>query len=225
VKNPADYSRSSISYNAPYRARFFADVAMFFRIAWQFWRGFHFLRNTKRAVTIFGSARTPDDHPHCKIAYEVAYKIGQRGIAIVTGGGGAIMQASNRGALDAGAPSIGINIEIPKEQRPNPYLTRSLQCRYFFVRKVLLCRYSEAFIALPGGVGTLDELFEIITLIQTNKMKNRPLILVHREFWEGMLKWMREVLVPEGMIHQSDYDRIRVVDSADAVLTALEDCT
>jgi uncharacterized protein (TIGR00730 family) len=131
------------------------------------------------------------------------------------------MQASNRGALDAGAPSIGINIEIPKEQRPNPYLTRSLKCRYFFVRKVLLCRYSEAFIALPGGVGTLDELFEIITLIQTGKMKNRPLILVHREFWEGLLKWMREVLIPDGMIHQSDYDRLVVVDTAEEVAQIL----
>ena len=216
-----DTSRSSITYRAPYRARVVADVAMFLRIAFQFWRGFHFLRNTQRAVTIFGSARTPDEHPHCKIAYEVAHAIGKRGIAIVTGGGGAIMQASNRGALDAGAPSIGINIEIPKEQRPNPYLTRSLKCRYFFVRKVLLCRYSEAFIALPGGVGTLDELFEIITLIQTGKMKDRPLILVHREFWEGMLKWMREVLIHEGMIHQSDYDRIQVVDTADEVVSIL----
>jgi uncharacterized protein (TIGR00730 family) len=216
-----DTSRSSITYKAPYRARFVADVAMFFRIAFQFWRGFHFLRNTKRAVTIFGSARTPDDHPHCKIAFEVAREIGKHGIAIVTGGGGAIMQASNRGALAAGVPSIGINIEIPKEQQPNPYLTHSLKCRYFLVRKVLLCRYSEAFIALPGGVGTLDELFEIVTLIQTGKMKNRPLVLVHREFWEGMLKWMREVLIPEGMIHQSDYDRLIVVDTAEEVVAAL----
>lgn len=216
-----DFSRSSISYTAPYRARFFADVAMFFRIGFQFWKGFHFLRNTRRAVTIFGSARTPDHHPYCAIAYQIALEIAKKNIAIITGGGGAIMQAANRGAIDAGAPSIGINIEIPMEQRANPYLTRSLKCRYFFVRKVLLSRYSEAFIALPGGFGTLDELFEIITLVKTKKMKERPLVLIGTEFWGGLLKWAKEVLVRDGMISEIEYQSIHVVDTPEEALKLL----
>ena len=216
-----DFSRSSISYKAPYRARFFADVAMFFRIGFQFWRGFHFLRNTRRAVTLFGSARTPDHHPYCQIAYQIAHEIAKKDIAIITGGGGAIMQAANRAAIDAGAPSIGINIEIPMEQRSNPFLTRSLKCRYFFVRKVLLSRYSEAFVALPGGFGTLDELFEIITLIKTLKMKERPLILIGTEFWSGLLKWAEEVLVRDGMISIEEFNSIEVVDTADEALRCL----
>ncbi len=216
-----DLSRSSISYSAPYRARFFADVAMFFRIGFQFWRGFHFLRNTRRAVTIFGSARTPDQHPYCDIAYRIAHEIAKKNIAIITGGGGAIMQAANRGAIDAGAPSIGINIEIPTEQRANPYLTRSLKCRYFFVRKVLLSRYSEAFVALPGGFGTLDELFEIITLIKTGKMRERPLVLIGTEFWSGLLKWTGEVLVRDGMISDIEFGSIQVVDTPEEALRFL----
>jgi uncharacterized protein (TIGR00730 family) len=194
---------------------------MFFRIGFQFWRGFHFLRNTRRAVTIFGSARTPDQHPYCAIAYQIAHEIAKKDIAIVTGGGGAIMQAANRGAIDAGAPSIGINIEIPTEQRANPYLTRSLKCRYFFIRKVLLSRYSEAFVALPGGFGTLDELFEIITLIKTKKMRERPLVLIGTEFWSGLLKWTGEVLVRDGMISESEFRSIQVVDTPEEALRLL----
>lgn len=194
---------------------------MFFRIAFQFWRGFHFLRNTRRAVTIFGSARTPDQHPYCTIAYRIAHEIAKKDIAIITGGGGAIMQAANRGAIDAGAPSVGINIEIPMEQRSNPYLTRSLKCRYFFVRKVLLSRYSEAFVALPGGFGTLDELFEIITLVKTRKMHERPLVLIGTEFWSGLLKWSEEVLVRDGMITETEFKSIRVVDTPEEALKLL----
>jgi uncharacterized protein (TIGR00730 family) len=196
----------------------FADVAMFFRIAFQFWRGFHFLRNTRRAITVFGSARTPDDHPYCALARTVARKIGEQGIAIVTGGGGAVMQAANQGAFESGAPSIGINITIEREQKPNPYLTRSLVCRYFFVRKVLLSRYSEAFLILPGGFGTLDECFEIITLIQTGKMRARPVVLIGSEFWGGLLKWCRETLIPQGMITEAEFSRIHLADTAEEAL-------
>jgi uncharacterized protein (TIGR00730 family) len=219
-----DFSRSQITYSAPYRARFVADVAMFFRIAFQFWRGFHFLRNTRRAVTVFGSARTPDDHPYCQIAYEISRDIASHGIAIVTGGGGAIMQAANRGAHEAGAPSIGINIEIAREQHLNPFVTRSLKCRYFFVRKVLLCRYSEAFVVLPGGFGTLDELFEIITLIQTKKMHTRPVVLIGTEYWKGLLDWAKEVLIRDGMITAEELSRLRVVDSSEEALRILNLC-
>ena len=216
-----DLSRSQISYSAPYRARFIADVAMFFRISFQFWRGFHFLRNTKRAVTVFGSARTPDDHPYCKIAYEVSRDIASHGIAIITGGGGAIMQAANRGAFEKGAPSIGINIEIEREQHLNPFLTASLKCRYFFVRKVLLCRYSEAFVVLPGGFGTLDELFEIVTLVQTRKMKPRPVVLIGKEYWSGLLTWASTVLIRDGMISEAELSRLKVVDTSEEALKIL----
>jgi uncharacterized protein (TIGR00730 family) len=216
-----DLSRSHISYSAPYRARFIADVALFFRISFQFWRGFHFLRNTKRAVTVFGSARTPDDHPYCKIAYEVSRDIASHGIAIITGGGGAIMQAANQGAFEKGAPSIGINIEIEREQHLNPFLNASLKCRYFFVRKVLLCRYSEAFVVLPGGFGTLDELFEIVTLVQTRKMKPRPVVLIGREYWSGLLDWAKSVLIRDGMITEEELSRLKVVDTSEEALKVL----
>ena len=216
-----DRSRSSLGHQAPYRARVIADVAMFFRIGFQFWRGFHFLRNTRRAITVFGSARTPDDHPYCDLARTVARQIGDQGIAIVTGGGGAVMQAANRGAFEAGAPSIGINITIEREQKANPYLTHSLVCRYFFVRKVLLCRYSEAFLILPGGFGTLDECFEIITLIQTRKMHPRPVVLIGSEFWGGLLDWCRKTLIPQGMITEAEFARLHVADTAEEALSYL----
>ena len=219
--NTQDLSRSQISYSAPYRARFIADVAMFFRIAFQFWRGFHFLRNTKRAVTVFGSARTPSDHPYCKIAYEVSRDIASHGIAIITGGGGAIMQAANQGAFEKGAPSIGINIEIEREQHLNPFLSASLKCRYFFVRKVLLCRYSEAFVVLPGGFGTLDELFEIVTLVQTRKMKPRPIVLIGTEYWAGLLEWAKTILIRDGMITVEEFSRLKVVDTSAEALKIL----
>jgi uncharacterized protein (TIGR00730 family) len=216
-----DNSRSSVGNEAPYRARVVADISMFLRISFQFWRGFHFLRNTRRAVTIFGSARTPADHPNCILAREVARGIGSRGIAVITGGGEAVMLAANQGAMEAGAPSIGINIEIPREQKLNPFLTRSLKCRYFFVRKVLLCRYSEAFVVFPGGFGTLDELFEIVTLVQTKKMKPRPIVLMGREFWNGLLHWAETRLIDEGMITREEFSRLKIVDSAEEALSVL----
>lgn len=217
-----DRSRSEVGHEAPYRARVIADVSLFLRIAFQFWRGFHFLRNTRRAVTVFGSARTPDDHPYCELARTLARRIGEKGVAVVTGGGGAIMQAANRGAFESGAPSIGINITIEREQRPNPYLTRSLVCRYFFIRKVLLCRYSEAFVILPGGFGTLDEFFEIVTLMQTGKMRSRPVVLVGKEFWNGLLAWCRETLIHQGMIAEHEFERLHVVDSVEDALRHLK---
>jgi hypothetical protein len=173
-------------------------------------------------VTVFGSARTPDEHPYCELARTLTRRIGEKGIAVVTGGGGAIMQAANRGAFESGAPSIGINITIEREQRPNPYLTRSLVCRYFFIRKVLLCRYSEAFVILPGGFGTLDEFFEIVTLMQTGKMRSRPVVLVGKEFWNGLLAWCRETLIHQGMIAEHEFKRLHVVDTVEDALRHLK---
>jgi uncharacterized protein (TIGR00730 family) len=202
---------------APFRAQVFHDIAIFLRLGFYFWWGFHFMRNTRRAITIFGSARLPQESPHCQGAREVAKRFGKRGFTIVTGGGPAIMQAANQGAFEAAAKSIGINIHIPHEQGTNPYVTSAIKIRYFFVRKVLLCRYSEAFVVYPGGFGTLDELFEVVTLIQTGRMIDRPVILVGREFWGGMIDWMRDQMMPMKMISESELARIKVVDSSDEV--------
>ena len=206
---------------APFRAVFFKDFRIFFKIGFEFWRGFHFLRGSGRAVTIFGSARLSPDHPFCADARKMARVLSEKGFAIITGGGGSIMQAANQGAKEGGSPSIGININLPREQVVNPFVTRSLKCHYFFVRKVLLCRYSEAFVVFPGGFGTLDEFFELITLIQTNKMIERPVVLVGTEFWKGLLVWCREVLLPHGMINEKELSRIQVVDRIEDALKVI----
>ena len=131
------------------------------------------------------------------------------------------MLAANQGAFEAGGRSLGINIEIPREQHINPFVTAGLKCRYFFVRKVLLCRYSEGFIVFPGGFGTLDEFLEILTLIQTGKMIDRPIVLVGKDFWEGFLSWCRNTLIPEGMINEREFERIQVVSNTEEVLQVL----
>ena len=206
---------------APFAARWPADTAMFFRILYQFWRGFHFLRRTRKAVTIFGSARIHYPHPYYEKAHRAAFLLAKQGFAIITGGGPSLMMAANQGAKEAGGESIGINIEIPREQSINPHVTRGMKSRYFFVRKVLLCRYSEGFIIFPGGFGTLDETFEIITLIQTQRMLPRPIVLVGKEFWAGLLDWSKNTLLKEGMINQSEFERLKVVETAEEAVEFL----
>ena len=201
--------------DAPFAANATADLAMFFRIVWQFWRGFHFLRHTRKAITIFGSARIHSEHPYYEEARRAAFLLSKKGFSIITGGGPSLMMAANQGAKEAGGESIGVNIHIPREQRINPHVTRGFKSRYFFVRKVLLCRYSEGFIVFPGGFGTLDETFEILTLIQTGKMIDRPIALVNKKFWSGFMKWCEDVLIPEGMINRAEFDRLKVVDTAE----------
>ena len=203
---------------ASFRAIFAKDVVIFFRVCFDLWKGFHFLRNTKRAVTIFGSARLSDQHPYCELARQVACGFSQKGFAIITGGGPGIMKASNQGAFEAGGQSIGVNITLPFEQKINPFVTASLKCRYFFVRKVLLARYSEAYVIFPGGFGTLDEFFEIITLLQTGKMINRPIILVGKIFWNDLINWCRHTLLAEKMINEEELARIKIVDTAEEAL-------
>lgn len=208
---------------APFRAQVLHDIAIFLRLGFHFWWGFHFMRKTRRAITIFGSARLAQDSPYCQGAREIAGRYGKKGFTIVTGGGPAVMQAANQGAFEVGATSIGINIHIPHEQHTNPYVTRGIKIRYFFVRKVLLCRYSEAFIVYPGGFGTLDELFEVVTLIQTGRMIDRPVVLVGRKFWAGLIDWMRSEMLPLKMITEKELARIHVVDTADEVAAYLDD--
>src|SRR3982750_2697171 len=163
-----------------------------FRIMGEFVQGFDDLAPISRGVSIFGSARTQPDNPQYKAAEETAALLARAGFGVITGGGPGIMEAANRGAFEAGGLSIGCNIELPFEQRSNSYQTRSLTFKYFFVRKTMFVKYSTAFVIFPGGFGTLDELYESLTLIQTRKIKNFPVVLFGSEYWGGMMTWLRD---------------------------------
>jgi uncharacterized protein (TIGR00730 family) len=183
------------------------------RIAMEFIYGFRHLHFVGPCVTVFGSARFLDDNEHYLRGVEVGELLAKAGFTVMTGGGPGIMEAANRGARNAGGRSIGCNIELPFEQKPNPYLDRSLDFRYFFVRKVMLAKYSYAYIAMPGGFGTLDELFEIATLVQTKKIERFPIVLIGKEFWAPLVRFFRERLIAEGTISPDDIDLLFVTDS------------
>jgi uncharacterized protein (TIGR00730 family) len=183
-----------------------------FRIMGEFVQGFEEMSDVGRAVTIFGSARFAPDHPYYRKAEALAQALAQAGYAVLTGGGPGVMEAANKGAYEAGGRSIGMNIDLPHEQAPNPYQTTELKFRYFFVRKVMLVKYSTAFVVFPGGFGTIDELFEALTLIQTKKIKPFPVYLVGVEFWQGLVQWMQGTLVRQGTIHEQDMYLFKVVD-------------
>jgi len=182
------------------------------RIMGEFVEGFDTLSDVGSAVTIFGSARTPAEDPYYEKAIETARLLAKKGFAIITGGGPGIMEAANRGAEEGNGLSIGCNIELPFEQGTNPYVERSINFRYFFVRKTMFVKYSTGFIVFPGGFGTMDELFEALTLIQTGKVKNFPVILFGKEYWHGLVEWMRERVVGEGKISATDLDLFHVTD-------------
>ncbi|HYE13679.1 MAG TPA: TIGR00730 family Rossman fold protein [Pyrinomonadaceae bacterium] len=194
------------------------DTWRVFRIMGEFVEGFDELATVDRGVAIFGSARTPADSPFYAAAQETAALLVEAGFAVITGGGPGIMEASNRGALDAGGVSIGCNIELPFEQQPNPYQTRSLTFKYFFVRKTMFVKYSTAFIIFPGGFGTLDELFEALTLIQTRKIRNFPVVLFGSEFWGGMMRWVEEQLLGSKYIAEGDLRLLHLTDSPSEVV-------
>ena len=189
------------------------DTWRVFRIMGEFVEGFDDLATISRGVSIFGSARTQPDNPQYKAAQETAALLTRAGFAVITGGGPGIMEAANRGAFEAGGISIGCNIELPFEQKPNPYLTRSLTFKYFFVRKTMFVKYSTAFIIFPGGFGTLDELFESLTLIQTRKIRNFPVVLYGKDYWSGMLEWVKGPMLAEGKISEEDMRRLHLTDS------------
>jgi uncharacterized protein (TIGR00730 family) len=189
------------------------DTWRVFRIMGEFVEGFDDLATVTRGVAIFGSARTPADSPFYAAAQETAALLAQAGYTVITGGGPGIMEAANRGAFDASGPSIGCNIELPFEQAPNPYQTRSLKFKYFFVRKTMFVKYSNAFVIFPGGFGTMDELFEALTLIQTRKIKNFPVILFGSEFWGGMLSWIEGMILKNKYIAAHDRNLLYVTDS------------
>src|SRR5260221_3234571 len=203
----------------PKKRRF--ELARALRIFWEFLRGFRALHFVGPCVPVFGSARFGEDHPSYARAREVGARLAGAGFTVMTGGGPGIMEAANRGAREAGGRSVGCNIELPLEQEPNPYLDRFISFRHFFVRKVMLVKYSYAFIAMPGGFGTLDEIFETATLIQTGKIGEFPLVLIGREFWGPLLAFMRERLIAEETIDAADLDRFIVTDSPEEAVAAV----
>jgi len=198
-----------------------SELARLGRIFMEFLRGFRALHFVGPCVTVFGSARIGEDDPHYALAREVGDRLARMGYTVMTGGGPGIMEAANRGAREAGGSSIGCNIELPMEQRPNPYLDRFVTFRYFFVRKVMLIKYSVAFVVMPGGFGTMDELFEAATLVQTGKIADLPIVLMGTAYWAPLLRFLRESLAAQGMIDRADLDILTVTDSVDQAIAAL----
>jgi uncharacterized protein (TIGR00730 family) len=193
------------------------------RIFLEFLRGFRALHFVGPCVTVFGSARFPEGHPYYELGREVGRGLARAGFTVMTGGGPGIMEAANRGAREVGGRSVGCNIELPREQLPNPYVDRFITFRHFYIRKVMLVKYSYAFVALPGGFGTLDEIFECATLIQTGKIRDFPLVLMGQEFWKPLVEFMESSLVTEGTIDRADLDRLVFTDSAAAAVELITD--
>jgi uncharacterized protein (TIGR00730 family) len=179
--------------------------------------GFEALAGLGPACSIWGSARVPPGDPQYELGRTVARRIGERGVAVITGGGPGLMEAANRGAREAGVRSVGLRIELPFEQGLNPYVDLPLNFHYFFTRKVMFVRYASAFVALPGGFGTMDELFEVVTLIQTGRVKDFPVVLVGSGYWAGLIAWLRERAVAEGKLTEPDLEIMRVSDDPDEV--------
>ena len=202
------------------------DSWAIFKIMGEFVNGYEKLSQIGPCVSIFGSARTKPDNKYYKLTEDVAKKIVDHGYGIITGGGPGVMEAGNKGAHLAGGTSVGLNIHLPFEQHDNPYIDndKNINFDYFFVRKVMFVKYSQGFVVMPGGFGTLDELFEAITLIQTNKIDKFPIILVGREFWSGLIDWVRSTLLDSFQnISAGDVDIIQVVDTADEVIEILDE--
>ncbi len=190
-----------------------SDTWRVLRIMSEFVEGFDALADLGPAVTLFGSARTRPGEPQYEAAVTVARLLGEAGLTIITGGGPGMMEAGNRGARQAGAPSVGLNIELPFEQGSNPYVDLPLEFRYFFVRKMMFVKYAQGFVIFPGGFGTMDELFEALTLIQTGKVRNFPVVLFDSAYWQGLVDWLRQTMLAQGKISAGDLDLITVTDS------------
>ncbi len=198
------------------------DSWRMFRILGEFVDGFETLSQIYPAVSIFGSARAKPGETIYEQAVEIAGLLVKDGFNVISGGGPGIMEAANKGAAEAGGKSIGLNIQLPYEQKPNPYANIRMNFRYFFVRKVMFVKYAVAYVILPGGFGTLDEFSEAITLIQTHRIKPFPVILVNRDYWKGLLDWMRKVVCSEGKISPDDMDIIQVIDEPEEVVRAIK---
>ena len=198
------------------------DTWRIFRIMSEFVDGFEILSKIEKAVTIFGSARTKSSHKFYKLGEETAYLIAKAGYAVITGSGPGLMEAANKGAQAAGGHSIGLNIQLPCEQQPNKFVDTILRFRYFFVRKVMFVKYAKAFVILPGGFGTLDEFFEAITLIQTQRIFKFPVILLGSQYWNGLIDWLKETVYQNGNISKEDLDLFIVVDKPQEVVAAIK---
>jgi uncharacterized protein (TIGR00730 family) len=198
------------------------DPWRIFRIMSEFVDGFEELSDVKNAASIFGSARSKPSSKYYKIAEETAATLVKAGYSIITGAGPGIMEAANKGAKKAQGESIGLNILIPIVQKPNKYITKRLEFKYFFCRKVMFVKYSKALVAFPGGFGTLDEFFEVITLVQTGRVTPFPVILVGGEFWKGLIDWMKNTLIPHNMITKDDIKLFTIADTPREVLAAIE---
>ena len=189
-----------------------------FRILGELVEGFDSLSGVEPAVSIYGSARIGPDDELYKQVEEIAQRLGDAGFTIITGGGPGVMEAANKGAFRAGVASVGLNIQLPEEQAPNVYTTQSITFRHFFVRKVMLVKYATAFIIMPGGLGTLDELTEILTLMQTHKIRPFPVVLFNSNYWKGFLDWLHTSVLTEGFISEEDVSLLRVCDETDDVI-------
>ena len=194
------------------------------RIQGEFVHGMNMLADVASAVAVFGSARTVAEHPEYRDAVLLGRRLVETGFAVITGGGPGIMEAANRGAAEAGGVSIGCNIQLPHEQAPNRYSNLSINFRYFFVRKTMFVKYADGFVIFPGGFGTLDEVFEALTLVQTRKISGFPIVLIGKSFWSGLVDWIRETLLGRGMISRADLELFTVTDSVDEACRIMHDC-
>jgi hypothetical protein len=194
------------------------DLESAVRIFLEILRGFEELDFSGPCVTVFGSARFSDGHPYYETAKELGQRLAEEGFAVMTGGGPGIMEAANRGAHEAGGVSIGCNIQLPKEQVPNPYLDKFVEFEHFFVRKVILVKYSSAFVVMPGGFGTLDEAFEVVTLVQTKKLESFPIVAMGGSFWNELREFVTDTMVAAGTISEADLDVMQLADDVEAAI-------
>ena len=202
------------------------DSWAIFKIMSEFVEGYERMAKIGPCISIFGSARTKPDNPYYELGIEVAEKFALLGYGIITGGGPGIMEAANKGAQKGHGKSVGLNIDLPFEQNHNPYIDQehNLEFDYFFVRKVIFVKYAQGFVILPGGLGTLDELFEALTLIQTKKINKRPVVLIGHQYWDGLFQWIKEaMLIQESNISEEDLDLFKIVDTADEAVKHIED--
>ena len=218
---PATHDEELLAAESPAVLSIRSDAERIARVREELEAGFHALGHLGPAVSVFGSARTPVGHPDYEVARRTAQLLGEAGYAIITGGGPGIMEAANRGAQEGGARSVGLNIELPFEQRGNAYADLQLEFHYFFTRKLMFVRYAVGFVVFPGGFGTLDELFEALTLIQTGKVMHFPVLLVGSEWWNGMLGWLRDRLLQTGKIARGDLDLVKTTDDPHEVVEVI----